>query len=156
MRHPTFCCPSNACVTTVVQLFLHFSSKITKLTYKHCRCFHGNQLFKCHGTSKQRFSYFYKTCSLTAVMLLELWGEIWQIQISLENVDTNIVPILEYTNFNWNTICITYLSQRIVSVVSSKRSKYVFCSRKQSQKRCALFYLTSVLIITWPYSSCWS
>ena len=34
------------------------------------------------------------------VMLLELWWKIWQIQISLKNVDTYIVPILQYTNVN--------------------------------------------------------
>ena len=31
-------------------------------------------------------------------MLLELWWKIWQIQTRLENVDTYIVPILQYTN----------------------------------------------------------
>ena len=29
-------------------------------------------------------------------ILLELWWKFWQIQISLENVDTYVVPILQY------------------------------------------------------------
>ena len=48
------------CVTKVVQLFLHLCFNIMKLKYKCCRCFHGNQLFKCRGMSKYKFSYFQK------------------------------------------------------------------------------------------------
>jgi len=49
-----------SCVTTVVQLFLHFRLNIMKLKYKCYQCFHGNQLLKFCGMLKYKFSYFQK------------------------------------------------------------------------------------------------
>ena len=112
------------CVMTVVQLFLHFCLNIRKLKQMLDRCFHGDQLLKCCGTSKYKFSYFYKR---------NLRGKatrvVAEIQLNLEYVDTldikkplyqsHIGPNLQYTNVNY-----------IVSVVSSKR-KCVSIARKQ-------------------------
>ena len=47
-----------SCMTTVVQIFLHFRLNIMKLKYKRYQCFHGNQLLKCRGMSKYKFYYF--------------------------------------------------------------------------------------------------
>ena len=116
------------CVMTVVQLFLHFCLNIRKLKQMLDRCFHGDQLLKCCGTSKYKFSYFYKrTLRGKATRVVA------EIQLNLEYVDTldikkplyqsHIGPIVPYTNVNY-----------IVSVVSSKR-KCVSIACKQPAGR---------------------